>query len=114
MSTRQLALPLVRFVVVWLRDRCLSPPHSSAAGNRAGPEVIRVRDLDLPFVGCNTQENKPCILPGKQGRAGPGSEVASEPAPKASRLPISDTTLAQIKGFELAYPNIHSMDPGVH
>lgn len=43
---------------LWLRDRCLSPPHSLAAGNRADPEVIRVRDLDLPYTGCNIQESR--------------------------------------------------------
>ena len=105
MSTRQLALPLVRFVVVWLRDRCLSPPHSSAAGNRAGPEVIRVRDLDLPFVGCNTQENRlTSHLGSKYIRANSGSMGTSELVPKGVRVGELALTLACCGIWLLAVP----------
>jgi hypothetical protein len=96
-----------------MKERCspslpyLSP---SMAGRRAGLRVMRVEAMSL--TSCNTWESRPCTSPGQQDRVGPGSggAVAGEPASRADGLAKSDTSQVQIQGFELACPNIYSIN----
>ena len=72
------ALPLVCCEVAWMRERererdpaLLSHPSSSMADGRAWSRVMRAGELAMLLTSCNTQETRPCTLPGKQGEAGP-------------------------------------------
>lgn len=55
-STRELALPLISWVVAWMKERQPPPlphPSSSMADWRAGPGVMRVGELAMSITSCN-------------------------------------------------------------
>lgn len=58
----------------------------------------------MPLTGCNAWKSRPCTSPGQQDRAGPGVGLQSM---RAGGLTRSDTSQAQIQGFELAHSNIY-------
>ena len=81
-----LALPLVCWAVAHMRERHPSSLPClllSMARSRVGPGVMRVEEVAMPLTVCNTWENKPCTLPGQQGRAGPDFGVAGETSLRA-------------------------------
>jgi hypothetical protein len=45
----------------------------SMAGRGVGPRVMRIRELAMSLISCNTQESRLCTSPGQQGRADPVS-----------------------------------------
>jgi hypothetical protein len=65
----------------------------------------------MSLTSCNTWES----IPGKQGRAASGRQLAGEPAQwhesqRAGGLTNSDTSQTQIQDFELTYPSIYPID----
>lgn len=56
--------------------------QSGGAGGRAGPVVIRSRELSPAPTSCNTLENRPCTPPEQLNRAHPISGGVGEPALK--------------------------------
>jgi hypothetical protein len=54
--------------------------NCQVAGQRNRPWVMRVLEMALSFMGCNSWEHGPCTLPGWPSRAGPGGVSIGEPA----------------------------------
>ena len=72
----------------------------------------RVGELAMSLTSYNTWKRRPFISPGKQDKAGSGSGRLLVSQTKRTRnrtrgLSSSDTSLAQIVGFELAHPSIY-------
>lgn len=54
-------------------------PSPSTAGWRVGSKVMKVGELVMSLISCNTLESGPCTSPGEQDRAGVSSRgVAGE------------------------------------
>ena len=69
---RKLSLPLIWHEVLWAWGDALSAyPSPPSIVERAGPEIVRVREVSLSLTGYSTQESRPCKLPGENSGANP-------------------------------------------
>jgi hypothetical protein len=62
-------------------------------------------ELAMFLTCCKTQKSKSCSSPGQQDRAGPGWGLLG--SGRVGELTSSDTTHAQIQGFEWPHPNMY-------
>jgi hypothetical protein len=91
-------------------------PLPSMAFRRYVPRVMRMEELAMSFISCNTQKIGPCISPRQQDRAGPGSRVHCRRAGSegmrgtAVRLSSSDMSQTQFQGFELVHSKGYTID----
>ena len=86
---------------------CFFPRHLSSlsmAGKRTGPGVTRARELILSLTGYNT------CLGSRVELALLLSRPHGHECVRVNELTISETSQAQIQDFELAHPNIYSIN----
>lgn len=83
----ELTPPLVYNTMVWV-DRSGSLPIE--AGKKAGPKIMRTRELSLPLVGCSARELALVVW-----------------CWTAEGLTSSATTQVKIPGFDLDHTNIY-------